>query len=119
MLADAPIGRLTGTADSGPGSCQTPSLAPLFVAVAVGGLVIPNGAALALADQGAVAGSASALIGVLQYSLGAVAAPLVGIGGNTAYPMAIAMAALAVGASAVSVTLAPWKVPSRPVTEAA
>ena len=43
------------------------------------------------------AGSASALLGVLQYVIGAAAAPLVGIAGeSTAVPMAIVIATLGV-----------------------
>ena len=40
------------------------------------------------------AGSASALIGVIQFACGAVMAPIVGLGGISALPMAIAMAVL-------------------------
>jgi DHA1 family bicyclomycin/chloramphenicol resistance-like MFS transporter len=67
-------------------------LPPLFVVVASLGLVAPNATALALADVRA-AGSASALLGVLQLSIGALGAPLVGLAGATsALPMAVAIA---------------------------
>ena len=57
-------------------------------------------AAVALARHGAVAGSASALLGVLQYVLGAGAAPLVGVAGaDTAIPMAVLMLVLSLGAA--------------------
>jgi DHA1 family bicyclomycin/chloramphenicol resistance-like MFS transporter len=58
------------------------------------GLIAPNATALALAGTNPqIAGSASALLGVLQFSIGAVVAPLVGLGGaNTALPMAGAIA---------------------------
>ena len=39
---------------------------------------------VALADHGRTAGAASALLGVLQFFLGAVAAPLSGLGGDRA-----------------------------------
>ena len=84
-------------------------LPPLFVTAAAMGLIIPNAAALALEDEGTVAGSASALIGVLQYAPAAVVAPLVGIVGVSAYPMMIIMAILSCTAGIVFVTLAPWK----------
>ena len=62
----------------------------------------PNATALALADHPAVAGSASGLIGVFQYAVGAAAAPLVGVGGtDSAYAMAIVIATLG-GASLVA-----------------
>ena len=68
-------------------------LPALFVVVASIGFVAPNAAALALASHPRSAGSASALLGVLQYAFGAAAAPLVGIAGEqTALPMAIVMA---------------------------
>jgi DHA1 family bicyclomycin/chloramphenicol resistance-like MFS transporter len=59
------------------------------------GIVLPNSAALALADHPRNAGSASALLGLTQFATGALAAPLAGVGGShTALPMAIVMAAL-------------------------
>ena len=74
----------------------------LFVLVASLGFVLPNASALALADHPTVAGSASGLIGVFQYAVGAAAAPLVGVAGtDSAYPMAIVIATLC-GASLVA-----------------
>ncbi|HEY2637245.1 MAG TPA: Bcr/CflA family multidrug efflux MFS transporter [Solirubrobacteraceae bacterium] len=74
-------------------------LPPLFVSVSSVGVVLPNASALALADHPEVAGSASALLGVLQFAIGAVAAPLVGIAGKTtALPMGIIMAGLGIAA---------------------
>ena len=69
----------------------------LFVLVASLGFVFPNATALALADHPSVAGSASGLIGVFTFAVGAVAAPLVGVAGtDSAYPMAIVIAMLGV-----------------------
>jgi DHA1 family bicyclomycin/chloramphenicol resistance-like MFS transporter len=71
-------------------------LPSLFVIVASLGLVAPNATALALANT-RTAGSASALLGVLQFTIGAVAAPLVGLGGTlTAVPMASAIATFSI-----------------------
>jgi DHA1 family bicyclomycin/chloramphenicol resistance-like MFS transporter len=71
-------------------------LVPLWVLVANMGLVFPNTTALALAGHPEVAGSASALIGVLQFVIGAIAAPLAGIAGTgTALPMGAGIAAMA------------------------
>ncbi|HTH16945.1 MAG TPA: Bcr/CflA family multidrug efflux MFS transporter [Magnetospirillum sp.] len=65
-------------------------LACLFVVVASQGLVAPNASALALANHGRAAGSASALLGTLRFVIGAVAAPMVGMAGEgTALPMAV------------------------------
>ncbi len=67
----------------------------LFVVVSSQGIVLPNAATLALSGHPSTAGSASALLGVLQYVIGAAAAPLVGIGGTaTALPMAVVIAVL-------------------------
>jgi DHA1 family bicyclomycin/chloramphenicol resistance-like MFS transporter len=90
VLADAPLAAL---------------LVSLFAVVSSIGLVLPNATALALADHPRTAGSASALLGLAQFVFGAMAAPLVGIGGTgTALPMAIviAVAAAAAGAAAYS-----------------
>jgi MFS transporter, DHA1 family, multidrug resistance protein len=58
-------------------------------------MVLPNAAALALADHPRTAGSASALLGLTQFATGALAAPLAGVAGShTALPMAIVMATL-------------------------
>ncbi len=74
-------------------------LPALFLVVASVGLVAPNAVALAMADHPQAAGSASALVGVLQYSLGALIAPLAGIAGTgTAAPMAGLIALLTAGA---------------------
>jgi DHA1 family bicyclomycin/chloramphenicol resistance-like MFS transporter len=61
----------------------------LFVTVAAIGLVGPNAMSLALTNYPQLAGSASALIGMSQFATGALATPLVGLGGShTAVPMA-------------------------------
>ena len=74
-------------------------LPALFVMVASQGMVLPTATALALADHPRTAGSASALLGVLQFALGATIAPLVGVAGpTTALPMAVVIAALGISA---------------------
>ncbi len=74
-------------------------LAPMFVIVSSLAFVLPNATALALADHAAVAGTASALLGVIQFMVGALAAPLVGVAGpDTAVPMGVVMVVLALAA---------------------
>jgi DHA1 family bicyclomycin/chloramphenicol resistance-like MFS transporter len=74
-------------------------LAGLFVVVASQGLIAPNASALALLNHGRSAGSASALLGTLRFVVGAVAAPIVGLAGETtALPMAAVIALCGVGA---------------------
>jgi DHA1 family bicyclomycin/chloramphenicol resistance-like MFS transporter len=68
-------------------------LVPLFFFIACHGFVMPNTTALAMAPHGRVAGSASALLGTLQFVLGATAGVLVGLLGNgTAVPFAAVIA---------------------------
>jgi DHA1 family bicyclomycin/chloramphenicol resistance-like MFS transporter len=70
-------------------------LPSLFVMVSSNGMVLPNAAALALADHPRTAGSASALLGLSQFAIGAIAAPLAGVAGaHTALPMGIVVAVL-------------------------
>jgi MFS transporter, DHA1 family, multidrug resistance protein len=81
-------------------------LPSLFVVVSSLGLVLPNATALALAGHPRTAGSASALLGTLQFSIGAAVAPLIGAFGiATALPMAVVMAALGVSALGAFVLL--------------
>ncbi|HEX6817055.1 MAG TPA: Bcr/CflA family multidrug efflux MFS transporter [Ktedonobacterales bacterium] len=51
----------------------------LFVVVASLGFVLPNATALALTNHPRAAGSASALVGVLQFATGSLVAPITGI----------------------------------------
>jgi DHA1 family bicyclomycin/chloramphenicol resistance-like MFS transporter len=74
-------------------------LIPLFVYIATHGLVMPNTTALAMAPHGAAAGSASALLGSVQFILGALAGSVVGAASNgTAVPLAAVVAGCGVGA---------------------
>lgn len=69
----------------------------LFVGFGFLGLVIPTTAVLALEEHGAIAGTASALMGTLQFVTGAVAMVLAGLVANgTAVPMSAAIAGCAV-----------------------
>ncbi len=66
-----------------------PLLIPLFIYVSSLGCIIPNASACAMAGQGKRAGSASALLGCLQFSVAAGASALVGVlYDGTAVPMA-------------------------------
>jgi DHA1 family bicyclomycin/chloramphenicol resistance-like MFS transporter len=81
-------------------------LVPLFVFVAAFGMMRPNGTALALAGHAAIAGTASAYLGAMQFMLGAVLAPLAGIGGRgAAAPAAILIGILCAGAFGSQVLL--------------
>ncbi len=79
---------------------------PLFTAVGSLGLVLGNATALALGAVPSAAGSASAVLGALQFGLAALVSPLVSIGGSTtAGPLAVVMLAAAV-VSVVALLLA-------------
>jgi DHA1 family bicyclomycin/chloramphenicol resistance-like MFS transporter len=67
-----------------------PLLVPLFVCLASLGCIIPNASACAMNGQGRRAGSASALMGFLQFGVAAGAASLVGVlHDGTATPMTL------------------------------
>ncbi|MFI8480727.1 multidrug effflux MFS transporter [Pseudomonas sp. NPDC078700] len=67
-----------------------PLLIPLFGCIASLGVLLPNASACAMAGQGRHAGSASALLGSLQFSIAASAAALVSyLHNGTAWPMAL------------------------------
>ena len=68
-------------------------LIPLFVVVSSVGIVSTAGSSLAMEDYGHAAGSASALLGLFSFVIGAIFAPLVGVGGgDTAVPMGVVIA---------------------------
>lgn len=68
-------------------------LIPLFLVVSAVGVVNTSTFSLAMASQGENAGSASALIGLMTFLLGGMAAPLVGIAGeSSSWPMALIIA---------------------------
>jgi DHA1 family bicyclomycin/chloramphenicol resistance-like MFS transporter len=65
----------------------------LFATLAAIAFITPNAMALALEHFPLSIGSAAALVGVLQFGIGAITAPLVGLGGShNATPMAIVIA---------------------------
>jgi MFS transporter, DHA1 family, multidrug resistance protein len=74
-------------------------LGSLFVMVSALGLVFPTSTALALADHPDRAGAASSLLGLGQYLMGAVVAPLVGLAGEDS---AVPLGVVAISCSAVA-----------------
>ncbi|HJR30241.1 MAG TPA: multidrug effflux MFS transporter [Pseudomonas sp.] len=74
-----------------------PLLIPLFVCIASLGCIVPNASACAMNGQGARAGSASAMLGCLQFSVAAGAAALVGVlHDGSAMPMAMVISLCAI-----------------------
>ncbi|MGH2872160.1 MAG: multidrug effflux MFS transporter [Solirubrobacteraceae bacterium] len=79
-----------------------------FALLAANGIVLPNGTAASMAGQRGALGAASALLGVGQFGLGALEAPLVGLGGgHDALPMAIVIAVAGCAALLVDLAFAP------------
>jgi DHA1 family bicyclomycin/chloramphenicol resistance-like MFS transporter len=72
VLAAAGIGGLAGV------------VAPLWVMLFACGLALPNAPALALTRHGDAAGTAAALLGAIQFGIGALVSPVVGLLGNDA-----------------------------------
>ncbi|RII79992.1 multidrug effflux MFS transporter [Pseudomonas monteilii] len=90
-----------------------PLLVPLFICIASLGCIIPNASACAMSGQGARAGSASALMGCVQFSVAAGAAALVGLlHDGSAVPMALVISLC--GALAVSVALLTRRLQAKP-----
>ncbi|BBH70063.1 Bcr/CflA family drug resistance efflux transporter [Actinoplanes sp. OR16] len=77
VLAATGIGGLTGI------------LIPLWLVLTMVGLAMPNAPALALNRHGEAAGTAAALLGAVQFGVGALAAPLVGVLGVGSVAMAV------------------------------
>ncbi|MFT4210295.1 MAG: multidrug effflux MFS transporter [Microbacterium sp.] len=75
-------------------------IAALLVFMFVAGTSGPNGSTLALAQHGARAGTASALLGMSTYVFGPAIVPLASLGGVTATTMAVVMAVAALAAAA-------------------
>lgn len=73
-------------------------LLPLLIAISSVGIVNTTGQSLALQNQGKIAGSASALLGVLQYVLAGTLAPLTGLGQQPAISMGLVMMLGSIGA---------------------
>ncbi len=72
---------------------------PLWFFIAMHGIVSPNTTALAMGPYGGVAGSASALLGTVQFLLGAAAGSLISaFADGTARPFATVLAACGFGA---------------------
>jgi len=84
-------------------------LIPMWGALGAAGLVLPNAPALALSRHGEKAGAAAALLGAVQFAIGAVTAPLVGLLGVDALAMASVVAgSLALALLVLVVAVRPW-----------
>lgn len=79
----------------------------LFITIGTRGLVMPNATALCLNRHPRTAGSASALIGTMQFAVGAAIGPLVTLTEvNSALPMALVLTGALVAAYLVAILVA-------------
>jgi DHA1 family bicyclomycin/chloramphenicol resistance-like MFS transporter len=67
-------------------------LLPLWTVLAACGLGLPNAPALALNRHGEAAGTAASMLGAVQFGVGALAAPLVGVLGTGSVGMGVVIA---------------------------
>jgi MFS transporter, DHA1 family, multidrug resistance protein len=71
-------------------------LPPLLIAASSIGVVSTTGNSLALQNQGKIAGSASALLGLLQFLFAGIVAPLTGLGNSPALSMGMVMTVVSI-----------------------
>jgi MFS transporter, DHA1 family, multidrug resistance protein len=87
-------------------------LLPLWLVLFSVGLGLPNAPALALSRHGETAGTAAALLGAVQFGVGALVSPLVGVLGNDAAAMATTMASgLTLSLLVLVLVVRPWRLP--------
>lgn len=94
-------------------------LAPLWLVLASAGLALPNAPALALSRHGEAAGTAAALLGAVQFGVGALAAPLVGVLGTGAVAMSIVIAGgMTTAVTVLVLVVRPWRLSPDPAGSA-
>ncbi len=82
----------------------------LWVVLFACGLALPNAPALALSRHGEAAGTAAALLGAVQFGVGAVVSPVVGLLGNDAVAIGVVVVSALTLAIVVLVTVVrPWQ----------
>ncbi|WP_448615123.1 multidrug effflux MFS transporter [Modestobacter sp. URMC 112] len=83
---------------------------PLWAVLAASGLALPNAPALALQRHGEAAGTAAAMLGAVQFTVGALVAPVVGLLGNDAVAMgAVILGALLLALLTLFAVVKPWQ----------
>ncbi|WP_433504690.1 multidrug effflux MFS transporter [Pseudonocardia halophobica] len=87
-VAAAVLAVLAGTGTGG----LVGVVVPLWAVLASVGLALPNAPALALSRHGERAGTAAALLGAVQFGVGALTSPVVGLLGNDALAMGLTIA---------------------------
>jgi DHA1 family bicyclomycin/chloramphenicol resistance-like MFS transporter len=86
----------------------------LWVVLFACGLALPNAPALALSRHGEAAGTAAALLGAVQFGVGAVVSPVVGLLGNDAVAIGlVVVTALTLAIAVLVVVVRPWQLSVR------
>src|SRR5215207_762127 len=82
----------------------------LWVVLFACGLALPNAPALALSRHGEAAGTAAALLGAVQFGVGAVVSPVVGLLGNDAVAIGlVVVTALTLAIAVLVAVVRPWQ----------
>ena len=116
LVAGTVMGALAGgalVALAGTGTGGLPAVAgSLWAVLFACGLALPNAPALALSRHGDAAGTAAALLGAIQFGVGALVSPVVGLLGNDAVAMGtVIVVALALAIVVLVVVVRPWRLP--------
>jgi MFS transporter, DHA1 family, multidrug resistance protein len=87
-------------------------LIPLWATLFAAGLALPNAPTVALGRYGEAAGTAAALLGAMQFGVGAAISPMVGVLGNDAVAMgAVIAGGLTLALLVLLVVVRPWQLP--------
>ncbi|WP_252437033.1 Bcr/CflA family efflux MFS transporter [Pseudonocardia humida] len=85
-------------------------LLPLWLALFAAGFALPNAPVVALARHGETAGTAAALLGAMQFGIGAIVSPMVGVLGNDSVAMAAVIAGgLGLALIVLVAVVRPWR----------
>jgi len=107
-LAGAALVVLAGTETGGLPAVVGSLWAMLFAC----GLALPNAPALALSRHGDAAGTAAALLGAIQFGVGAIVSPVVGLLGNDAVAIGtVVVASLGLAFAVLVIVVRPWQLP--------
>jgi MFS transporter, DHA1 family, multidrug resistance protein len=99
---------------AGTGTGGLPAVAgSLWAVLFACGLALPNAPALALSRHGEAAGTAAALLGAIQFGVGALVSPVVGLLGNDAVAIgSVVVTALLLAIAVLVVVVRPWQLPT-------
>ena len=104
-------GALVGLASTGTGGLWAVTAA-LWAVLFACGLALPNAPALALSRHGEAAGTAAALLGAIQFGVGALVSPVVGLLGNDAAAIGwVVVTALVLAIGVLVLVVRPWQLP--------